>query len=292
MPAARGRFHSDADDRCPVSVVVSPDHPVNSVATDRSRRTGSSRIRWRRTLFLRPFDVSLSLAGHGCRHLRTTVGVRPSSPDSRRRWPFRHVDPGWRSAPSGGCPPATLLSVSYDLYFWPPGAAVEPGPLVGELAEEEADGLAADERVLAFRAELLRRWPELTDMIAPWHRDLGRRQPWGRTDLADRFVVLTLPFGWRDAAALPVLAHAHGLDCYDSQAEELLRGQPESGDGPQPAGLRAGDSSSTDRPSVRGWVNEGNVVRLMEQISTYIGYSYDDLDEAALTEVISPRMCA
>lgn len=34
---------------------------------------------------------------------------------------------------------------------------------------------------------------------------------------------------------------------------------------------------------MQGWVNEGNVVRLMQQISTYIGYPYDDLDEAALT---------
>jgi hypothetical protein len=161
--------------------------------------------------------------------------------------------------------------VSYDLYFWPAGVAAEPGPLADELADEEADGLTADERVPAFRAEILRRWPDLTDMIAPWHHDLGRRQPWGRTDLADRFVALTLPFGWRDTAALPVLAHAHGLDCYDPQAEELL-----------PA-LHAGHSAGTDRPSVRGWVDEGNVVRLMEQISTYIGYSYDDLDEAALT---------
>jgi hypothetical protein len=30
-------------------------------------------------------------------------------------------------------------------------------------------------------------------------------------------------------------------------------------------------------------VSEDNVVRLMEQISTYIGYPYDDLDETALT---------
>jgi hypothetical protein len=35
--------------------------------------------------------------------------------------------------------------------------------------------------------------------------------------------------------------------------------------------------------SVRGWVNEDNVVRLLAQISGLIGYSYDDLDEAALS---------
>jgi len=70
---------------------------------------------------------------------------------------------GWLAFDSERClPPATVLRVSYDLYFWPTGVAVEPGPLADELAEEDADGLAADERVLAFRAELLRRWPELT----------------------------------------------------------------------------------------------------------------------------------
>jgi hypothetical protein len=167
--------------------------------------------------------------------------------------------------------------VSYDLHFWPTGVAVEPGRLADELAEEHADRLAADERVLAFRAEILRRWPELADMIAPWHHDLDWRRPWGRTDLADRFVTLTLPFGWRDTVALPVLAHAHGLDCYDPQADALLHVRPQS------AALHTGGPSSTDRPTVSGAVTEDNVVRLMEQISTYIGYSYDDLDEAALT---------
>jgi hypothetical protein len=78
--------------------------------------------------------------------------------------------------------------------------------------EEQADELVADQRVVAFRAELLRRWPELADMIAPWHHDLDWRQPWGCTDLADRFVGLTLPFGWKDIAELPVLAGAYGLE--------------------------------------------------------------------------------
>jgi hypothetical protein len=160
--------------------------------------------------------------------------------------------------------------VSYDLYFWPTGVAAEPGPLADRLADEDADGLAADERVLAFRAELLRRWPELADMIAPWHHDLDWRQPWGPTDLADRYVALTLPFGWRGTGELPALAHVHGLDCYDPQGEVVLRGRP-------------GPDASSQKPTVQGWVNEDNVVRLMEQVSAYIGYAYDDLDEAALT---------
>ncbi|BEL06441.1 hypothetical protein Q0Z83_046320 [Actinoplanes sichuanensis] len=157
--------------------------------------------------------------------------------------------------------------MTYDLYFWPAGSTDEPGPLADRLAEEDATGLAADERVSAFRSELLRRWPDLADTIAPWHDDLEWRRPWGRKDLADRFVVLTLPYRWKDTAALPVIADAHGLDCYDPQADELLRGR----------------SGSGDTSAVAGWVFEDNVVRLMRQVSTYIGYSYDDHDEAALT---------
>jgi hypothetical protein len=34
---------------------------------------------------------------------------------------------------------------------------------------------------------------------------------------------------------------------------------------------------------IEDWVFEDNVVRFLEQVSSYIGYGYDDLDEAALT---------
>lgn len=34
---------------------------------------------------------------------------------------------------------------------------------------------------------------------------------------------------------------------------------------------------------VEGWVTEEHVVQLLRHISAYIGYRYDDLDEAALT---------
>lgn len=166
---------------------------------------------------------------------------------------------------------AKLLRVSYDLYFWPSGAAKNPRRLVGRLANEKADDLVPDERVLAFRAELLRRWPDVTDMIEPWHHDLDRRQPWGRIDLADRFVVVTLPYGWNDTVALPVLAGAYGLDTYNPQSQRLT---------PPTSPPRNLDDEVT---VVKGWVAEHHVVRLLRQISTYIGYPYDDLDESALT---------
>ncbi|MDG4825484.1 hypothetical protein O7635_26860 [Asanoa sp. WMMD1127] len=159
--------------------------------------------------------------------------------------------------------------MSYDLYFWPAGATPDPTRLARRLADEKVGRLPPDERVLAFRADLLRRWPELTDRIAPWHDDLGRRQPWGRTDLADRFVGLTLPFGWPATDALPVLAGAHGLDCYDPQVGHLLVSS-------RNVGL---DGAS----EVGGSVGEANVVPLLRRISGHIGYAYDDLDADALT---------
>jgi hypothetical protein len=40
--------------------------------------------------------------------------------------------------------------VSYDLYFWPAGAAKNPGRLADRLAAEHVGGLEPNERVLAF----------------------------------------------------------------------------------------------------------------------------------------------
>jgi hypothetical protein len=110
-------------------------------------------------------------------------------------------------------------------------------------------------------------------MIAPWHHDLSWRQPWGRTDLADRFVGVTLPYGWEATSALPALAGAYGLDSYDPQSEQLMA----PGSLPQDRGVL------DDVAHVDGWVTEEHVVQLLRQISADIGYAYDDLDEAALT---------
>lgn len=130
------------------------------------------------------------------------------------------ADLGYRRR--SGAAGTTVRGVSYDYYFWTAGTTADPGQLAEQLAEEEADGVRADPGVLTFRAELLRRWPELADHIEPWHEDLGWREPWGRTDLADRFVILTLSYSWNDTAELPQLARRHGLDCYDPQVDELV----------------------------------------------------------------------
>jgi hypothetical protein len=167
---------------------------------------------------------------------------------------------------------ATLPFVSYDLYFWPSGLAHDPGGLAQQLADEQAAAMEPSERVLTLRAELLRRWPDLADRIAPWHHDLGWRQPWGRTDLADRFIGLTLPYGWEHTAELPELARQHGMDCYDPQCDALLH----------PTALHGTGDRHGIVPSVHGRVNEDDLVELFEHISRQIGYAYDDLDEAAL----------
>jgi hypothetical protein len=166
--------------------------------------------------------------------------------------------------------------VTYDLYFWPAGTAVDAGSaetMARRLARERVDGLRADPRVVAFRAEVLRRWPELADRIEPWHGDLGWRQAWGRTDVADRYVILTVAHGWPGIAALAIVAGAYGLDTYDPQ-----RGQVTV---PRDGAEGAGVPDVIGR--VAGEVAEDGLVRALKAISADIGYRYDDLDEAALS---------
>ncbi|MFD7156484.1 hypothetical protein ACFV9C_17925 [Kribbella sp. NPDC059898] len=159
--------------------------------------------------------------------------------------------------------------MSYDLYFWVSGVAEDPQGLANRLADEDADGLEPDERVLAFRGELLRRWPELADRIAPWHEDLEWRKPWGRTDLADRFVGVTLAYGWEATSALPALAGAYGIDTYDPQTGRLARARTRE--------------PLDEAAHVEGRVSEDHVVQVLRRISSLIAYAYDELDESALT---------
>ncbi|GAA1872133.1 hypothetical protein [Actinomadura bangladeshensis] len=111
--------------------------------------------------------------------------------------------------------------MSYDLYFWK-SAAGEPDEICDRLADEDVVPAPEVER---FRTELLARWPDLADRISPWAPDLDWRQPWGRKDLADYFVSLTLPFS-TEASALQdmvTLARKHDLVTHNPQTGETIR---------------------------------------------------------------------
>jgi hypothetical protein len=163
--------------------------------------------------------------------------------------------------------------VTYDLYFWPAGAARNPHRMAERLAEDRPGRLVPDPRVLAFRAELVRRWPDVARYLSPWHTDQDWPRGTGPSDAAHRYVVLTLPYSWHATPALPVLAGAYGMDCYDPQCDVLTSPRP---DGPTKAGL-------DELGHVAGRVGEDRLVPFLRQVGRWIGYSYDDLDEAALT---------
>jgi hypothetical protein len=111
--------------------------------------------------------------------------------------------------------------MSWDFYFWKTSSEDDPAVVVDRLADERADCLVGDDQVLAFRSEVLRRWPDLVHRIEPWHTDLPGTTPWGRTDLADHFVILTLQWGWEDQPGLIALAKEYGLLCYDPQISKF-----------------------------------------------------------------------
>jgi hypothetical protein len=112
--------------------------------------------------------------------------------------------------------------VSWDFYFWKTATEEDPAVVVELLAEEDAGCLVGDDRVLAFRSAVLDRWPELVSRVEPWHTDLAMTMPWGRTDLADRYVILTLAWGWEHQPELVALAREHGLRCYDPQISQFI----------------------------------------------------------------------
>ncbi|GIG42413.1 hypothetical protein ACFO1B_33825 [Dactylosporangium siamense] len=163
--------------------------------------------------------------------------------------------------------------MSYDLYFWPTGAVRNPGRTAGRLAEGRPGRLAPDPRVLEFRAELVRRWPDVVNYLEPWHTDQPWPRPAGPADAAHRYVLLTLPYHWPATDALPVLAGAYGMDCYDPQCDQLTR--------PSPTGPGGADLDAIGH--VAGRVDEDRLGWLLQRVGRCIGYAYDDLDEAALT---------
>ena len=104
--------------------------------------------------------------------------------------------------------------VSVDLCFWESGDGDAE-----ELYEDAADGIdhtfAASARVHEFRAELLRRWPDLADKVEPLEFDPDLGAP---SDLS-RFVLITLHASQGERIQEIVgLALACGLAGYDPQA--------------------------------------------------------------------------
>ena len=104
--------------------------------------------------------------------------------------------------------------MSVDLCFWESGEGD-----VEELYEDAADGIdhvfAASTRVVEFRTELLRRWPDLVDSVEPLEFDPELEAP---SDLS-RFVLVTLHASQSDRISSMVeLALASGLVGYDPQS--------------------------------------------------------------------------
>ena len=103
--------------------------------------------------------------------------------------------------------------VSVDLCFWESGDGDAE-----ELYEDAAEGIdhtfTTSARVLEFRAELLRRWPDLADSVAPSEWDYDLEVP---SDLK-RYVLVTMHAGKSDRIpAMIDLALAYGLAGYDPQ---------------------------------------------------------------------------
>jgi len=110
--------------------------------------------------------------------------------------------------------------VSVDLCFWESGDGDAE-----ELYEDAAEGIdhtfAASTRVLEFRAELLRRWPDLADSVEPPEFDHELEAP---SDLS-RYVLVTMHASKSDRIpAMIDLALAYGLLGYDPQhATAIMR---------------------------------------------------------------------
>ncbi len=103
--------------------------------------------------------------------------------------------------------------MSVDLCFWESGDGD-----VEELYEDAAEGIdhtfAASPRVLEFRTELLRWWPDLADSVEPPEFDHELEVP---SDLS-RYVLVTMHASKGDRIpAMIDLALAHGLAGYDPQ---------------------------------------------------------------------------
>jgi hypothetical protein len=103
--------------------------------------------------------------------------------------------------------------VSVDLCFWESGDG-DPEELYEDAAEGIDHTFAASARVLEFRTELLRLWPDLSDSLEPPEFDHELEAP---PDLS-RYVLVTMHVGKSDRIpAMTDLALAFGLAGYDPQ---------------------------------------------------------------------------
>jgi hypothetical protein len=108
-------------------------------------------------------------------------------------------------------------AVSYDVYFWW-RATGDIDELFDELAADDVSSLVPNRCVLAFRQDVLARWPRLVDVVEPGDGSPGEMS----------FLAVTLPFAWvADLPQIVELAVSHGLSGWDPQADESFGRQPQ-----------------------------------------------------------------
>lgn len=111
----------------------------------------------------------------------------------------------------------TIAVVSSDFAFWKVGDC-DPGVIFDGLADGDTEVLGPHRDVTGFRDELLKRWPDLADVLEPTEHDL-REVP----EDAAKYVLLTLPvrmLGRLDA--IFDLARRYGLSGYSGVAERAF----------------------------------------------------------------------
>ncbi len=133
--------------------------------------------------------------------------------------------------------------MSYDVSFWS-GARAPGSEVLDALEEGEYDVVAPSPALPLLRRELLRRWPELDDVLetAPEEPD---------ADGTLRCLTLTLPFARLDLLpAVLDVARAHGLEAYDPQADGDDHGCGTCGEGAPAPDLGAAWTAGSFSPEL------------------------------------------
>jgi len=110
-----------------------------------------------------------------------------------------------------------VVVVSSDFAFWKAGDG-DPGEIFDGLADGVADALDPHSDVADFRSELLKRWPDLVDVLEPTADDLLEVP-----EDAAKYVLLTLPvrmLDWLDG--IFHLARQYGLSGYSGVAGQAF----------------------------------------------------------------------